>query len=157
MRKCADCALKALKNGMCLVFNANMEGEDGCPYFCSQLVVCENCGQVIPKGGVIQEDNEEFHMLCGDCANGHPCKTCKNVKNCRFENDQDCQEPAYVMVQQKRGNMVVQTQALNPKRVQATCASGCPCFREEGLDDGDFCWKRLGCGCQNHKFNWRNK
>ena len=155
-RKCGQCALKALKNGMCPIFNANMEGENGCPYFTTEIHACEICGNLIPKGGYIQEEDGAFHLMCGDCATGHPCKSCKEVNSCRFETDQNCQEPPYVMVQQRQGNMVVQTQALNPKRVQATCANGCPCFREEGLEDGDFCWKQIGCGCNNHKNNWRN-
>lgn len=156
-RKCGDCALKALKGGMCPVFNANMEGESGCPYFTTDLKVCEICGSIIPKGGYIQEDNEVFHLMCGDCATGNPCKSCKSVKECRLQTDQSCPEPLYVMVQQRQGNMVVQSQQLNPKRVQATCAQGCPCFREEGLEDGTFCWKETGCGCNNHNYNWRNK
>ena len=92
-RKCGQCALKALKNGMCPIFNANMEGENGCPYFTTEIHACEICGNLIPKGGYIQEDNGEFHLMCGDCATGHPCKSCKEVRNCRFETDQNCQEP----------------------------------------------------------------
>ena len=149
-RKCGQCALKALKNGMCPVFNANMEEESGCPYFTTEIHICEICGNLIPKGGYIQEDNGEFHLMCNDCATGHPCKSCKEVRNCRFETDQDCQEPPYVMVQQRQGNMVVQTQALNPRRVQATCAAGCSCYSEE-----HGCMREYGCGCNNHKFNWR--
>ena len=150
MGKCGQCALKALKNGMCPVFNANMEGENGCPYFTAEIHTCEICGNIIPKGGYIQEDNGEFHLMCGDCATGHPCKSCKEVNSCRFETDQNCQEPPYVMVQQRQGNMVVQTQSLNPKRVQATCAAGCSCYSEE-----HGCMREYGCGCNNHKFNWR--
>ena len=149
-RNCGQCALKALRNGMCPVFNANMEGENGCPYFTTEIHTCDICGNPIPKGGYIQEDNGEFHLMCDNCATGHPCRSCKEVRNCRFETDQDCQEPPYVMVQQRQGNMVVQTQALNPRRVQATCAAGCSCYSEEY-----GCMKEHGCGCNNHKFNWR--
>ena len=156
-RKCDNCALKALKNGMCPIFNANMEDEHGCPLFTTELTLCEICGQIIPKGGFLQEDGEIFHLMCGDCATGHPCKSCKCVQDCRLEQDQSCTEPLYVMVQHRQGNAVIQSQQLNPKRVQATCARGCKCFRQEGLEDGDFCWKRLGCGCNNHQFNWRNE
>ena len=119
MGKCGQCALKALKNGMCPVLNANMEDENGCPYFTTEVHACEICGTIIPKGGYIQEDNEVFHLICHDCATSNPCKSCDKVKSCRFEQDQTCQEPAYVMVQQRQGNMVVQSQALNPKRIQA--------------------------------------
>ena len=150
-RKCDDCALKALKNGMCPVFNVNMEGENGCPYFTTELKLCEICGSIVPKGGYIQEDEGIFHLMCGDCATGHPCKTCTELTFCRFQNDQACQEPPYVMVQQRQGNMIVQTQTINPKRIQATCAQGCPCYSEE-----HHCLREFGCGCSNLKINWRN-
>ena len=149
-RKCGDCALKAIKHGMCPIFNANMEEENGCPYFTTEIHACEICGSIIPKGGYFQEDNGEFHLMCGNCATGHPCKSCREIKNCRFETDQSCQEPPYVMIQQRQGNMVVQKQVLNPKRIQATCAAGCFCYNEE-----HGCMKEHGCDCNNHKFNWR--
>lgn len=154
-RKCGDCALKALKNGMCPVFNANMEDENGCPYFTTELHVCEICGNLIPKGGCIVEDNNTFHLMCNECTSGHPCASCKCVHDCRLEQDQNCPEPLYIMVQRREGPAIIQSQQLNPKRVEATCALGCPCFRKEGLKDGDFCWKKNGCGCNNHKYNWR--
>ena len=150
-RKCGSCALKALKNGMCPVFNANMEGENGCPYHTIELKTCAVCGFVIPQGGYVQEEDGVFHLMCGNCVNGHPCRTCKNVIDCRFQNDQNCQEPPLVMVQQRQGNMVVQTQIKNPKRVQATCAQGCLCYNEE-----HGCMREYECGCQNLKINWRN-
>ena len=150
-RKCGDCALKALKHGMCPVFNANMEGHSGCPHFTTQLTSCDVCGNVILGESYLQEENGVFHILCAECANGHPCKTCKELNNCRFRTDQDCQEPPYVMVQQRQGNMVVQQQIQNPKRVQATCANGCLCYSEE-----HGCMREYGCGCQNLKINWRN-
>ena len=155
-RKCGDCALKALKNGMCPVFNANMEGGSGCPYFTTHLDICEVCGNVILSSSIIQEEDGVFHLMCRNCATGHPCAACTSVRECRLQTDQSCPEPLYVMVQHRQGNMIVQQQSLNPKRVQATCAQGCPCYREEGLEEGAFCWKMLDCGCKNLKINWRN-
>lgn len=155
-RKCGNCALKALKNGICPIFNENMEGESGCPYYTTHIETCDICGNIIPKGVYIQEDNEQFHLMCHECATGNPCRSCKNVQKCRLEQDKTCREPLYVMVQHRQGNAVIQTQQLNPKRVQATCADGCKCYRPEGLKDGSFCWKQTGCGCDNHQFNWRN-
>ena len=155
-RKCGDCALKALRNGMCPIFNMDMEGESGCPYYTTELQLCEICGDIVPKGGYIQEDNGQLHLMCHECATGHPCRSCKIVQECRLTQDETCREPLYVMVQHRQGNAVIQTQQLNPKRVQATCADGCKCYRPEGLEDGYFCWKQTGCGCDNHQFNWRN-
>lgn len=156
MNKCGQCALKAIKGGMCPIFNANMEGKDGCPYYATELKTCDICGALILTGGFIEEDNGVFHQVCSECANGNPCKTCKFVHGCKFEQDQSCTEPPYVMVQHRQGNAVIQSQRLNPKRVQATCAQGCICYYAEGLETGEFCWRQLGCGCTKHQTNWRN-
>ena len=150
-RKCADCALKAIKGGMCPIFGADMSEEHGCPHFTTVLTSCEICGNLILNGAVIQEDNEMFHVMCGDCANGNPCKTCARVHYCLFESDQSCPEPPFVMAQQRQGNMVVQQQIQNPKRVQATCESGCFCYSKE-----HGCMREYGCGCNDLKYNWRN-
>ena len=149
-RKCGDCALKSIKHGLCPIFNANMEGHSGCPHFTTTLTSCDTCGNLILGESYIQEDNGIYHIMCADCTVGHPCKSCAEVGYCRFQNDQSCQEPPYVMVQQRQGNMVVQQQIQNPKRIQATCAAGCSCYSEE-----HGCMREHGCGCNNHKFNWR--
>ena len=155
-RKCGDCALKALKGGMCPIFNANMEEENGCPYFTTEINSCDICGNLILKNACFQEDNGVFHVMCYDCTTAVPCKSCQRMSECRLQKDETCPEPLYVMVQYRQGPAIIQTQKLNPKRVEATCAQGCPCFRQEGLDDDDFCWKQNNCGCNNHKMNWRN-
>lgn len=152
-RKCGNCALRAVKNGVCPIFNTRMNDESCCPYFSYEAQFCRICGNLIPKGGCFMEENGSFYMMCDDCVTGHPCKSCKEVQGCRFETDQECQEPPYIMTQRRQGSMVVQTQILNPKRIQATCAQGCPCYH----DGEDFhCWKQTGCGCNNHNYNWRN-
>ena len=151
-RICGNCALRTLKGGVCPIFNADMSGEKGCPYFASKLHTCEVCGSVIPKGGYIIDE----HLVCGECANGSACRICAFNGTCRLEQDQTCSEPLYIPIQQRQGNMVIQTQITNPRRIQATCEAGCPCYRSEGKADGSFCWKKLGCGCHDRKINWRN-
>lgn len=156
-RVCANCALKTLKGGMCPIFNADMSDEQGCPMFCSELTLCDVCGAVIPTGGTIQKDEEsdEYVILCAQCSAAPPCATCRYHSGCRFEQDTSCPEPLYIMVQHRQGNAIIQSQQLNPKRVQATCAQGCPCFWEDGLDDGNFCLGKIGCGCKTYKLNRR--
>ena len=157
-RSCGQCALKTLKGGMCPIFNADMSEERGCPMFCSELTICSVCGSVIPTGGTIQEDTDrgDYAILCAQCTSAPLCATCRYHDGCRFEKDTSCQEPPYVMVQHRQGNAVIQSQQLNPKRVQATCAQGCPCFDEEGLDSGDFCMGKIGCGCRTYKLKRRD-
>lgn len=153
--KCGQCALKALKGGMCPIFNADMSEKDGCPYFTTELRTCHICGSVILGAGILEADGDIWHEMCQKCAAASPCNVCQR-KECRFNTDQSCTEPPYVMVQQRQGNAIIQTQTLNPKRVEATCAQGCPCYNPEGLEDGLFCLSTVGCGCKNYKTNWRN-
>ena len=155
MNKCNDCALLKLPGG-CPVFKADMSGQDGCPMFAAELERCDLCGGVIFGKSIVEEDNEgKWHTICHQCLNASRCQICIN-QYCAFQQDQSCQEQPYVMIERRQGNMIMQTQQLNPKRVEATCRKGCPCFNEDGLDDGTFCLKQLNCGCKNYKINWRN-
>jgi hypothetical protein len=139
---------------MCPIFNADMSEQHGCPYFTTELRTCHICGSVILGAGILEADEDIWHEMCQQCASAPRCNTCQR-KDCKFQNDRSCPEPPYIMVQQRQGNAIIQTQKINPKRVQATCAQGCPCFDEDGLDDGTFCLSTTGCGCKNYKTNWR--
>lgn len=151
--KCGQCTLKALQGGMCPIFRADMSEKDGCPYFTSELRTCHICGSVIFGAGVLEADGDIWHELCQRCVAAAPCAVCQHT-DCRFQSDQSCQEPPFVMVEQRKGNMIMQTQAINPKRVQATCAQGCSCYHE--TEEGFICFRQEGCGCKNYKTNWRN-
>ena len=151
--KCGQCALEALKGGMCPIFNADMGEKDGCPYFTPELRTCHICGSVILGAGILEADGDIWHEMCQQCAAASPCAVCQHT-DCRFQSDQSCQEPPFVMVEQRKGNMIMQTQAINPKRIQATCAQGCSCYHE--TEEGFICFRQQGCGCKNYKTNWRN-
>jgi hypothetical protein len=156
-RTCGQCGLKALKGGMCPIFNSVMPDDGpGCPYYSAEVKTCDICGQLILMNAVIDTEHGDPHIMCSNCANADPCVTCRQRQQCAFQFDTSCPEPQVVNVQMRQGNMVMQTQKINPKRVEATCAHGCMCFREEGLTDGDHCIKQLGCGCPNYNPNWRN-
>lgn len=156
MSKCDTCALNKLQGGACPVFNADMTGKDGCPMYQYELQTCDLCGNVI-VGTVFLEhdDNMDWHRLCQSCINASPCKTCIH-QYCAFHQNQECKEPLYVMREVRQGNMIAQTQVMNPKRVEATCRQGCPCFNEDGLDTGEFCGRQNEWGCNKYHTNWRN-
>lgn len=155
-RKCGDCALKALKAGVCPVFERDMEGENGCPLFTTEVKTCDICGNVIVSKLCYEIDNDEVHTICRNCLTAHPCQCCVNSDKCTFNSDESCTVPPYILDQRREGRSVTIIQKINPKRVQATCAQGCKCFNAEGLDDGNFCIKTIGCGCINYRANWRN-
>lgn len=153
LKTCGQCALKAIRGGICPIFNREMEDDEpGCPIYSISITQCELCGNPIIEGGVI-EDN---HIICNNCANLPACHICVNMKECLFQTDQSCPEPQMISVQQQQGPMVIQTQTVNPKRVQLTCAKGCPCFFEEGAAKGSFCWRQFKCACSKFVPDWKN-
>jgi hypothetical protein len=133
-----------------------MSGKDGCPMYQYEVQTCDLCGNVI-VGTVFLEhdDNMNWHRLCQSCINASPCQTCVH-QYCAFQQDSHCPEPPYVMREVRQGNMIAQTQVMNPKRVEATCRQGCPCFNEDGLDAGAFCGRQSEWGCNKYHTNWRN-
>jgi hypothetical protein len=102
-----------------------------------------------------RDENGVWHEMCPRCANAPRCSTCIH-SYCAFQQDTNCQEPPMVMRQMRQGNMIVQQQVMNPKRVEATCRQGCPCFNEDGLDDGSFCRRQDECGCEKYHTIWRS-
>ena len=158
MKSCGECAYKALQDGKCPVFNREMPVEaPGCPLFSTTITRCALCGSIIMGQSVIDYDEDDnTHIICRNCLSATPCETCTRANVGYFQTDHTCQEPPFIMREVRQGNMIMQTQTLNPKRVEATCRQGCPCFNEEGLDDGTFCKRQSMCGCEKHRINWRN-
>ena len=156
MRTCGECALKALKGGMCPIFNADMEGEQGCPMFTRELNPCDLCGSHIPSNAILCEIDSIYHQVCAQCYHSlNTCATCVN-QYCAFKQDSNCHEPPTIMREVRQGNMLIQTQVMNPKRIEATCRKGCPCFNEDGLDSGNHCKRQNNFACNNYTTNWRN-
>lgn len=157
MRTCGKCAYKALQDGKCPVFGREMPAETpGCPIFSTTMTKCALCGNIIMSQPIIDYDRDgNTHIICRNCLSATPCETCTRANVCYFQTDHTCQEPPFIMREVRQGNMIMQTQVMNPKRVMATCAK-CECFNEDGLDTNTFCRKQEGCGCKNQKTNWRD-
>ena len=155
--KCRMCALKNANQGKCLIFNADMSNEDGCPHFTMSPQFCAFCGSFIPKGGIIEMEGDAAILMCEKCANLPMCSRCVSNQICAFQSDQSCKEPQLEMKTVQQGNMTMQTQVLNKRRVEQTCAKGCPCYRPEGLDDGTHCLKTANVGCDKYKSIWSER
>ena len=157
MKTCGKCAYKALQDGKCPVFGREMPAETpGCPIFSTTITKCALCGNIIMSQPIIDYDQDNnTHIICRNCLSATPCETCTRANVCYFQTDHTCQEPPFIMREVRQGNMIMQTQVMNPKRVMATCAK-CECFNEDGLDTNTFCRKQEGCGCKNQKTNWRD-
>ena len=156
MAKCDTCVFKTMRNGACPIFNADMTGQNGCPYHSTELHTCGICGNPMIEKSILERDeNGVWHEMCTKCANAPRCHNCAH-SYCAFQEDTHCPEPPMVMRQMRQGNMIVQQQVMNPKRVEATCRKGCPCFNEDSLDDGSFCRRQDECGCEKYHTIWRN-
>ena len=152
-RECKRCVLPSLNGGKCPVFNGDTSAEAGCPVFASSVNPCAYCGSHIAIGGVIETDDTGIHLICEQCADLPMCQRCVSGNECLFQTDRTCPEPPMETITQRQGNAVIQTQVPNPKRIDLTCAKGCPCYT--GLEMGAHCAKQLGCGCDKYKSNWR--
>lgn len=153
--KCIHCAIFKSNNGICPIFQRDTSMERGCPMFAAELDPCAICKRHIMGTPIWYIDDQEagntqVHKICEQC-NGamkaQPCQVCVNVPYCAFEQDQSCQLPPYVVVQQRQGNAVVQMQQKNPERIAATCAKGCKCYH------ADTCMREYG-DCPNQKIAW---
>lgn len=139
----------------CPIFHADMTDKEGCPIWSEKLEICDMCGKGIVGMVCWTHEEDKWYKTCGSCTNAAGCATCGHTY-CAFQADRSCNEPQMVMREMRQGNMIMQTQIMNPKRVEMTCRKGCPCFNEDGLDSGNFCKKQNGVECSNYKTRWRN-
>lgn len=155
-KTCGNCALQA-EMGSCPIFNREMPEDECCPMHAFEFIECDLCGKHIIKDAVIEQEDGKTHLICHHCAQLSMCATCIGKMNCYFEQDTNCKEPPFIVVQEHlRPNMTVQKKILNPKRIEETCAKGCHCYYEAGLADGIHCIKQLpNSGCENYKTAWR--
>lgn len=147
---CGECALRRQEDGLCAPFNKPVDAtEQGCPLFTTQILTCDMCGkQIVPTSNlVIQTGEAEPVFLCSNCATG-ACNVCIHAQECRFQTDQSCPEPPFVIQTIQKGPAVIQQQVPNIKRIKITCLD-CPCFSP---NSNTFCLKQQNIKCVNHKF-----
>lgn len=131
MKQCKRCALNTT-NG-CLIFKHQVNPEDCCPKYTSELFTCDFCQRQIMPGDAIltQKPDGSWEILCRDCAqHDGMCPTCAYGTVCDFETN-----PINIPKLVQQGNMLVK----NPSRIAETCRKNCPCFDQN-----------LGCGKQNY-------
>lgn len=130
-RKCGQCALPSLKNGICPVFNQvpNLT-QTACPMFEREIIRCGVCNSaIIPSESAIIMDSPTIY-ICDNCRLAlSSCAGCKNGQSCAFENDP--RPDKYIMQTIRQGGAILQTQVRNPEAIRDTCQNGCKCFSEE--------------------------
>ena len=150
MRTCGECALMRNNAGICPIYKTRFSADEGgCPAFTNGIEHCDICGSPILKGGnlYLEDSDATLKIICGNCSQLPKCRLCTHINQCAFE-------PPFVMQTIQQGNMIMQQQVRNQKRVELTCGKGCPCYHQ--TSEGDFqCFRDYGEGCRNHKINWR--
>ena len=150
IKTCGKCAIRREQDGLCEIFRKTVDAtEQGCPLFATEVLTCDVCGnQIVPASNlVIQSGEAGLALLCFDCAFG-ACDVCIHAHECRFQTDQSCPEPSFVIQTVRQGPAVIQKQVPNIKRIKITCPD-CPCFSP---DSNIFCLKQQNIKCVNHKF-----
>lgn len=107
--------------------------------------VCDICGKPMFASNSIffKDDNDKWvhiHYVCYDQYIGK-CITCST---CVCNLDKDTTMPRIVMKTVQHGNMVMQTQVINPDLVNKYCKSGCVCW------NGTNCLRQTVQSCDKY-------
>lgn len=151
--KCIYCALYQQNGNKCPIFAQDVSMERGCPMFTNRLNPCDICKKHIGDVVNVYVEDDIVHCVCGQCdsaISNQPCQVCESIRYCAFQQDQSCQLPPFITVQQRQGNAIMQMQQKNPDRIKETCIKGCSCYNQE-LDE---CMRECG-GCANLKIAWQ--
>lgn len=122
MRKCGFD-----NGGKCQLLNVETTNNCHCPYYRTEIQLCDFCGKPILSGGVF----ENGKLFCDECGRLlGTCHTCRVGKECAFETDPS---PVPKVIQQtvNQGNIRASMPVKNPSRIAITCKNGCACYDEE--------------------------
>lgn len=153
MRLCKNCYFGG--NETCARITGlqiNQESQ-ACPLYLHRdsVKICDCCRRAIIDTVIYDEDK----ALCEDCSSKYnTCATCRRSLQCAFETDPS-PIPPVIMKQTRNGNMVMQSQVMNPERIAITCAKGCLCF-----DTATQSCKRQTqgfCNTSNYSCAWRTE
>lgn len=149
---CATCAFWLPEGSMCKILKRKVDKEyDSCPGYTSStdIETCSFCGRKILSSSVVwHKENDEWKIYCDSCNKAmHTCTTCKRCGECDFQTNPST-IPQVIRQRVQQGNMIMETDQVNPARIEITCKKNCKCFSEE-----------FGCMKQNFQFcitddNW---
>lgn len=127
---CDKCALADRRQNKCKLTKRTIAlTSDFCSNFIDEPYKCEICGN-ITMSPILEIHNDNVYIFCHSCSDAiSTCNGCANAdpQFCSFQTDPSAL-PLYKVVTQRQGNMVTQTQILNPERQAQTCALRCKCW-----------------------------
>lgn len=152
IKYCNTCRLRDKTKKVCLLFGIPMEDTDYCSKHADVIIPCDICGQALLGSTYVEYDGEgEPHQYCERCHQAfNTCQLCPSFQKCEFKTNPDPM-PQVVMKTVRQGNMMMQTQVKNEKRVQKFCPSCC-CW-----DENYGCMKEFNVGCINKQDFWTSR
>jgi hypothetical protein len=153
---CKDCGLRDPSRPVCLLRREQIDPEkDFCSKFTNELPVCSLCNTPFLPPGVYLYNNPEdteFEVICENCcAKMGTCGLCVHNAGCLFEQENFCpEEPIMVMITERKGNMIIQQQIPNIKRIKKVCPQ-CSCYYKEDGEEFGICARRNCNTCSNFK------
>ena len=141
---CRTCALVDPESRICQMNRRKVElDEDFCSKHVepSELGECAYCGQLFMRPGYLEQlEDGSFIEFCHSCQEKFgTCHMCAKAMPCHLTDESYKPHlPVVVMRRIQQGNMVAQTQTINPDRVKEICVAECECWDGEGCARRDF-------------------
>lgn len=122
--------------------------KDFCSKHATSINTCDYCGGPVNVPIVDMDENGNIYLSCERCLHkSGTCAVCVSSQDCAFITDPS-PIPKILRKQIKQGNIYLETDVMNPERIEITCKVNCPCW------SADFgCGKQIGtCGKHTHKY-----
>lgn len=144
IKYCRTCALADPKNLVCQLTGRTIDLDAD---FCSshttedQLGTCAYCGQLFLGPAILEQmEDGSFIELCHSCQQKFgTCVMCADFTKCKLTDERVRPDlPVQVIKTIQKGAMRMQTQIVNPDRIDAICKAECKCWDGEGCARRDF-------------------
>lgn len=144
IKYCETCRLHEKTKKICLLTGIPMKDTDYCSKHANEIIVCDICGNPLLSPTYVEYDCDGIlRQYCERCHQAfQTCQLCPKFQKCEFMTNPDPM-PQVIMKTVRQGNMVMQAQVKNEKRVQKFCPSCC-CW-----DENHGCMKEFNIGCTN--------
>lgn len=141
---CRTCALVDPERSVCRFYGTETRlDEDYCSHWITleMLGACAYCGQMFMGPGFLEQlEDGSWIEFCPGCAEDFgTCKMCADFKKCKLTDQKVRPDlPVAIVKTIQKGNMRMQTQIVNPERIDAICKAECKCWDGEGCARRDF-------------------
>jgi hypothetical protein len=129
-----------------------MEDTDYCSKHADEIILCDICGNPLLGSTYVEYDGDgELRQYCERCHQAfQTCQLCPSFQKCEYMTNPDPM-PKVVMKTVRQGHMQMQTQVMNPDRVNKFCLV-CGCYDKEL-----GCKRQLNVACDKKTEFWTSR